>query len=72
MSQSIVKGAWLVTALLWPLLRWPISIEVFLQFVRTLYYWDTPGMRAGWTFILHFAVLVALTYFVSVHKPKGM
>lgn len=26
----------------------------------------------GWRFMPHFAVLTALTYFVSIHKPKGL
>ena len=33
---------------------------------------STPGVYAGWTFLLHFAVLTALTYFVSIYKPKGI
>ena len=53
-------------------LKWLVSIEVFFQFIRMIYHWNTPGVYAGWTFLLHFAVLTALTYFVSIYKPKGL
>jgi len=33
--------------------------------------WNTPDVYATWTFLLHLAVLVLLTYFVSLYKPKG-
>ena len=54
------------------LLKWIVSIDVFFQFIRMVYHWNTPGVFAGWTFLAHFAVLVALTYFVSIYKPKGI
>lgn len=72
MVSALLRWVWIITALLWPVLRWVVAIEAFLQMLRTMYYWNTPGMHAGWTFALHFAVLVALTYFVSVYKPKGV
>jgi hypothetical protein len=55
-----------------PLLKWVVSIEVFYQGVRAVYYWSDPAVHAGWTFFAHFAGLTALTYFVSVFKPKGV
>lgn len=66
----VVKVAWVATVLIWPLLKWIVSIDVFIQAIRMMYHWNTPGMYAGWTFLLHFAVLTALTYFVSLYKPK--
>jgi hypothetical protein len=71
-AHTVVKGLWITTALLWPVLRWVISIEVFLQMLRAMYYWNTPGMYAGWAFALHFAVLVGITIFVSIYKPNGL
>ncbi len=69
---GMVKFLWVTTVLVWPILKWILSIEVFFQFARMLYYWNTPGVPAGWTFLLHFAVLTAITYFVSIYKPKGL
>ncbi len=69
---GLVKFLWVATVLVWPILRWILSIEVFFQFARMLYHWNTPGVLAGWTFLLHFAVLTAITYFVSIYKPKGL
>ncbi len=69
---GLVKFLWVTTVLVWPILKWILSIEVFFQFARMLYYWNTLGVIAGWTFLLHFAVLTAITYFVSIYKPKGL
>ena len=69
---GLVKCLWVATVLVWPILKWILSIEVFFQFARMLYYWNTPGVPAGWTFLLHFSVLTAITYFVSIYKPKGL
>nr|BCU00955.1 KleE protein [uncultured bacterium] len=69
---GLVRFVWVATVLVWPVLKWIVSIEVFFQFVRMIYHWDTPGVYAGWTFLVHFSVLTALTYFVSLYKPKGI
>jgi hypothetical protein len=58
--------------LLWPLLKLVISLDCVYQLGRMLYYWNTPGVYAGWTFLMHFAVLTALTFFVAAYKPKGL
>jgi hypothetical protein len=49
-----------------------LSIATFFQFVRMLYHWNTPGVYAGWSFLAYFAALTAITYFVSIYKPKGL
>ena len=69
---ALIRFVWVATVLVWPILKWVAAIEVFFQFVRMLYHWNTPGVYAGWTFLLHFGVLTALTYFVSIYKPKGI
>ena len=66
------RGLWTVVVLLWPVLKWVVSIEVFFRLVMMIYHWDTPGSHAGGTFLVHFGVLVALTYFVGVYRPKGV
>jgi hypothetical protein len=68
----VVKVLWFVVALIWPVLRWLLALDVVFQGALMLWHWDTPGSHAGWTFSLHFAVLVALTFFVSVFKPSGV
>ena len=70
--SGIVRFIWVMTVLIWPMLKWLLSLEVFFQLVRMFYYWNTPGIYAGWTFALHFSLLTALTYFVSIYKPKGI
>ena len=67
----MLKAVWVTTVLVWPILKWVIALDCVFQLVRMIYHWNTSGMYAGWTFMLHFAVLTALTYFVSVYKPKG-
>ena len=69
---GVLRFVWIAVVLVWPVLKWLVSIEVFFQFLRMVYHWNTPGEYAGWTFLLHFAVLTALTYFVSIYKPKGI
>ena len=71
-SSPIIKAAWIMTALLWPVGRWIGGLDVAWQFFRMLWYWDTPGVHAGWTFLLHFGVMAALTYFVGVYTPIGI
>lgn len=68
---GVALGAWMVTVLLWGVLRWILAIDVFWQFCRAVYYWDTPGVYAGWTFLAHFIVLSALHYYVGVYRPRG-
>lgn len=70
--RAVVRFVWVITVLVWPIAKWIISIDVFFQFLRMFYHWDTPGVHAGWTFLAHFTVLTALTYFVSLYKPKGL
>jgi len=69
---SLVKFVWVTTVLFWPILKWVLSIITFFQFLRMLYHWNTPGVYAGWTFLMYFAALTAVTYFVSIYKPKGL
>ncbi|WP_456293348.1 KleE stable inheritance protein [Pseudomonas sp. AK106] len=69
---GVVKALWFTAVLTWPLLRWIVALDVVFQALVMVWHWDTPGSHAGWTFALHFLVLVVLTYFVSVFKPKGV
>lgn len=71
-ANAVVRAVWVIAVLVWPVAKWVVSIDVFFQFLRLLYHWDTPGVHAGWTFVAHFTALTALTYFVSIYKPKGL
>ena len=42
----VVKAVWVVVVLVWPLLKWIVSIDVFFQFIRMDYHWNTPGVFA--------------------------
>lgn len=64
-SRGVVNTLWTVLVLVWPILRWIIGIDVFIQGLRMWWHWHTPGTHAGITFLIHFAVLCALTYFVA-------
>jgi hypothetical protein len=69
-GAGVVKAVWVVVVLVWPILKWVVALDCVYHLIRMMYHWNTPGIHAGVTFLLHFAVLTALTYFVSVYKPK--
>ncbi len=70
--SHVVKVLWFVMALVWPFLRWVMALDVFFHGALMVWHWDTPGSYAGVTFLLHFAALVGMTFFVSIFKPKGV
>lgn len=70
--SGAVKLVWIITVLLWPLLKWVLSIYSFFLLLRMFYHWNTPGVHAGWEFFGSFSLLTLLTYFVSCYKPKGI
>ena len=69
--KSLCTSIWVVLVCLWPLVRWLAGIDLCFQLIRTAYYWNSPGVYAGWIFLLHFASFTVLTYFVAVHRPEG-
>jgi hypothetical protein len=74
-SLSLIKilwaSIWVVIVCLWPLVRWLAGIDLSFQLIRTAYYWNSPSVYAGWTFLLHFASFTAFTYLVAVPRPAG-
>lgn len=70
--QNVIKVVWVVTVLVWPILKWVFSIEIFFQLIKFMINWDKEGIYAGIDFFSHFALLTALTYFVSIYKPKNL
>ncbi len=69
---ALFKAVWVVIVLIWPILKWVVALDCVFQLIRMIYHWNTSGVHAGWTFMMHFALLTALTYFVSFYKPKGL
>jgi hypothetical protein len=69
--KGVIKGIWILTGLMWPLLRRVFALDMVFQFVRMLWHWNTPGIHAGLTFMLHFALFCTLYYFVAVYEPEG-
>ncbi len=69
---KLVRVVWVATVLVWPVIKWVLSFDVLFQLFRMLHHWSTPGLYATWTFFLHFSVLVLLTCFVSLYKPRGI
>lgn len=68
-SHSL-NAVWILTLLLWPVLRWIIAIDVAFQAARMAITWNDPGANAGLTFLVHFVFFAALTYFVINYKSK--
>lgn len=68
---GLLLAVWMLTVLLWGLLRWVLAVVVFWQFCRMVYFWDTPGVYAGWQFLAYFAAFSALHYYVGIYRPKG-
>ena len=62
---------WVLVAVLWPVLQWVGGLDLLFQLIRMVYHWSTPGVHAGWTFLLHFAALSGLNYYVAFGQPKG-
>jgi hypothetical protein len=69
--DKIIAVVWGITAFCWTFMRFIIPVVVFWQFVRMLWFWDAPGVHAGWNFLAYFAGYTALYYFVAFYRPKA-
>lgn len=67
---TIMNVVYVLLAIFWPIVRWVMALNCVYQFGRALYYWNTPGMYAGWTALLHYAAFGGLYYFMATYKPK--
>jgi hypothetical protein len=61
---------WLFLALLWPLINWLGAMDVVFQFVRALYYANTPANHATVQALIHSALYLCLSFFVYLYRPK--
>ena len=68
--QFVVRFVWLITVLIWPVLRWIAAFDVTLQALRMLLLFNERGFFLDWIFVTHFLGFTALFYFVSVYRPK--
>ena len=69
-TPVIVQLVWALTVMIWPLLRWVLALDVTLQLFRVFVLSMHQGWYLDWILIEHFMFFVALTYFVSVYKPR--
>lgn len=66
----LIDALWVLTILLWPVLRWILALDVAFQGFRMAFTWSDPGTHDGVTFLVHFLFFTAVTYFVTTYKPK--
>ena len=71
-ANGVIKLFWVIGVLAWPLIKWVLSIDCVVQFLRMLYFWNSTGHNGGAVFLLHFILLTLMTYFVTIYKPKGI
>lgn len=60
----------IILAIFWIPIKWILSMDCFFQLLRMLYYWNTPGIHAGWIFLAHFSVLTVLMIFITSTSLK--
>lgn len=68
--SRIFSIAWIFFLLTWPLAQWVVAFDIVYEFLRALYYWNTPGVYAGFTFVIHLIAGSALTYLVATRQIK--
>ncbi|GAB2881117.1 hypothetical protein GCM10027277_57770 [Pseudoduganella ginsengisoli] len=59
--KHFINALWVITLLFWPVLRWIMALDVVFQAVR----------MAGVTFVAHFLIFAAVTYFATNYKPEN-
>ena len=62
---------WLFLGLFWPLLNWIAAMDVVFQFLRALYYSNTPEIHATFTASIHGVLYILLSLFVYLYRPKA-
>src|SRR5512137_384457 len=61
---------WLFLGMFWPLLNWMAAMDVVFQFLRALYYANTPAIHATLTASIHGVLYILLSLFVYLYRPK--
>ncbi|MEI6269472.1 MAG: KleE stable inheritance protein [Methylococcaceae bacterium] len=62
---------WLFLGLFWPLLNWLAAMDVVFQFLRALYYSNTPAIHATLQASIHGVLYILLSLFVYLYRPKS-
>ncbi len=62
---------WLFLGMCWPLLNWLAAMDVVFQFLRALYYSNTPAVHATLQASIHGVLYILLSLFVYLYKPKA-
>jgi hypothetical protein len=66
----IIGLVWLLLGMFWPLLNWIITMDVFFQLLRAVYYSNTP-VHATLQAAIHGFVYILLSLFVYLYRPKA-
>ncbi|WP_422614841.1 KleE stable inheritance protein [Methylobacter svalbardensis] len=61
---------WLFLGMFWPLLNWIVAMDVVFQFLRALYYSNTPAIHATLQASIHGVLYIFLSLFVYLYRPK--
>jgi len=62
---------WLFLGMFWPLLNWIAAMDVVYQYLRALYYSNTPAIHATLQASIHGALYIFLSLFVYLYRPKA-
>jgi hypothetical protein len=62
---------WLILGMFWPLLNWLAAMDVVFQFLRALYYSNTPAIHATLQAWIHGVLYILLSLFVYLYRPKA-
>jgi Uncharacterized KleE stable inheritance protein len=62
---------WLFLGLFWPLLNWIAAMDVVFQFLRALYYANTPAIHATLQASIHGVLYILVSVFVYLYGPKA-
>ena len=63
-----VRIFWMLTVMVWPVLRWMVALDVTAQLFRMLMLFADRGIYVDWTFIAHFSGFTALLCFVKFYR----
>ena len=61
---------WLLVGMLWPFLNWMGAMDVLFQWLRALYYSNTPDVHATLQAGIHTACYLLLSAFVYLYRPN--
>lgn len=55
----------ILLVLMWPLVKWVLSLLTFYHFLRMIYHWNNPDVNGWIGFVGFFVLLTILTTVVS-------